>query len=88
VLPAPLLEVDYEETVANLEGMARKLVAWCGLEWDPSCLKFHQTKRLVKTASSAQVRQPVYRTSVERWKHYEQALGPLLTRLEKNGDEG
>jgi hypothetical protein len=82
VLPVPLLEVDYEETVADLEGVARKLVAWCGLAWEPTCLDFQQAKRPVRTASAVQVRQPVYRTSVERWKHYEQALGPLFARLE------
>jgi len=82
VLPAPLLEVDYEETVADLEGVAPKLVAWCGLAWEPKCLAFHQTNRPVRTVSAVQVRQPVFRTSVERWKHYEQALGPLFARLE------
>ncbi|MGO8752473.1 MAG: sulfotransferase family protein, partial [Thermoguttaceae bacterium] len=82
VLPVPLLEVDYEETVADLEGMARKLVDWCGLAWEPTCLKFHQAKRSVGTASAVQVRQPVFRTSVERWKHYEHALASLFARLE------
>jgi tetratricopeptide (TPR) repeat protein len=82
VLPAPLLEVDYEETVADLEGVARKLVAWCGLAWEPACLEFHRAKRPVRTASAVQVRQPVFRTSVGRWKHYEQALAWLFTRLE------
>ncbi len=82
VLPAPLLEVDYEETVADLESVARKLVARCGLAWEPACLEFHQAKRPVTTASAVQVRQPVFRTSVGRWKHYEQALAPLFTRLE------
>jgi tetratricopeptide (TPR) repeat protein len=82
VLPAPLLEVDYEETVADLEGVARKLVAWCGLAWEPACLEFHQAKRPVRTASAVQVRQPVFRTSVGRWKHYEQALDWLFARLE------
>lgn len=81
LLPAPLLEVDYEETVADLEGMARKLVAWCGLDWEPACLEFHRTKRLVRTASAVQVRQPVYRTSIGRWKHYEQALAPLFAAI-------
>jgi tetratricopeptide (TPR) repeat protein len=82
VLPVPLLEVDYEETVADLEGVARKLVAWCGLAWEPSCLEFHLAKRPVRTVSAAQVRQPVFRTSVGRWKHYEQALDWLFARLE------
>jgi len=81
VLPAPLLEVDYEQTVADLEGVARKLVAWCGLAWEPGCLEFHQAKRPVSTASAVQVRQPVFKTSVARWKHYEQALASLLSAL-------
>jgi hypothetical protein len=85
VLPAQLLEVDYEETVADLEGVARKLVAFCGLAWKPACLKFHQAKRPVQTASAIQVRQPVFRTSVKRWKHYEQSLATLFARLEEEG---
>jgi tetratricopeptide (TPR) repeat protein len=84
VLPAPLLEVDYEETVADLEGVARKLVAWCGLAWEPACLAFHQAKRPVRTASAVQVRQPVYGRSVGRWKHYEHVLDSLFARLERN----
>ena len=80
-LPVPLLEVDYEETVADLEGVARKLVAWCGLAWEPSCLEFHKAKRPVSTASAVQVRQPVYTTSVGRWKHYEQSLATLLSAI-------
>jgi tetratricopeptide (TPR) repeat protein len=82
VLPVPLLEADYEETVADLEGAARKLVAWCGLAWEPACLEFHQAKRPVRTASAIQVRQPIFRTSVGRWKHYELALASLFARLE------
>jgi hypothetical protein len=81
VLPVPLLEVDYEETVADLEGVARKLVAWCGLEWEPGCLAFHQSKRPVMTASAVQVRRPIFKTSVNRWKHYEQALAGLFAQL-------
>ena len=84
VLPVPLLEVDYEETVADLEGVARKLIAWCGLEWEPRCLAFHQTNRPVRTASAIQVRRPVFQTSVGRWKHYEHEplLAALFARLE------
>jgi tetratricopeptide (TPR) repeat protein len=81
MLPVPLLEVDYEETVADLEGVARRLVAFCGLEWEPACLAFHQTRRPVRTASVTQVREPIYRRSVARWKHYEKALGELFARL-------
>ena len=84
VLPVPLLEVDYEETVVDLEGVARMLLAWCGLEWEPQCLQFHQTKRPVRTASVVQVRKPVFTTSVGRWKHYEHSLGLLFARLEND----
>ncbi len=84
VLPVPLLEVDYEETVADLEVVARRLVAWCGLAWEPRCLEFHRAQRPVRTASAVQVRQPLFRTSVARWKHYEQALKPLFAQLESH----
>jgi tetratricopeptide (TPR) repeat protein len=82
VLPTPIFEVDYEETVADLESVARRLVSWCGLEWEPACLAFHEVKRPVRTASVTQVRQPIYQRSVARWKHYEQALAPLFARLQ------
>jgi tetratricopeptide (TPR) repeat protein len=82
VLPVPVLEVDYEETVADLEGVARRLVAWCGLEWEPAVLSYHEGRRPVRTASVMQVRQPIYKHAVARWKHYEQALGALLAQLE------
>ncbi|MGA2253848.1 MAG: sulfotransferase, partial [Thermoguttaceae bacterium] len=78
VLPVPLLEVDYEETVANLETVARRLVAWCGLEWEPRCLEFHQVKRPVRTASAVQVRQAVFGTSVGKWSRYATHLASML----------
>jgi tetratricopeptide (TPR) repeat protein len=81
VLPVQLLDVDYEETVADVEGSARRLVQWCGLDWEPACLQFHTGTRPVRTASVAQVRQPIYRRSVARWKHYEEPLGALFARL-------
>jgi hypothetical protein len=80
-LPVPLLHIDYEETVADLEGVARKLVSWCGLEWEPACLEYHRTQRPIHTASLTQVRQPIYTGSVGRWKNYEPALGHLFTKL-------
>ena len=80
-LPAPILDVDYEKTVADWEGVARRLVSWAGLEWDPACLAFHQISRPVGTASVAQVRQPIHSRSVQRWKHYEKELAPLFERL-------
>jgi tetratricopeptide (TPR) repeat protein len=81
VLPVPLLEVDYEETVSDPEGVARRLVSFCGLDWDPACLAFHQNKRPVRSASFVQVRQPVYRHAVARWNNYQFALGELFARL-------
>jgi tetratricopeptide (TPR) repeat protein len=87
VLPVPLLDVSYEEMVADLEGVARRLVAWCGLEWEPACLAFHESQRRVRTASALQVRQPLYRHAVARWRHYESALAPLFARLTEGSDE-
>jgi tetratricopeptide (TPR) repeat protein len=83
VLPVPLLEVDYEQTVADLEGTARRIVAWCGLDWEPACVEFHRQSRPVRTASVTQVRQPIYTTSVQRWKHYAPTLAPLFDRLSR-----
>ena len=81
VLPVPMLEVDYEDLVADLETGARAIVAFCGLEWDPACLEFHKTRRAVRTSSVEQVRQPIYTRSVGRWKNYEQSLAPLFEAL-------
>lgn len=81
VLPVPMLEIDYEETVADQAGTTRKLLDFVGLPWDDKCLEFHKTDRLVRTASVAQVRQPIYTRSVARWKRYEKHLKPLLDRL-------
>lgn len=74
-------EVRYEDAVDDLEGEARRLVAAIGLEWDPACLAFHQNRRPVATASQNQVRRPIYRTSVGRWKNYENELAGLFARL-------
>jgi tetratricopeptide (TPR) repeat protein len=82
VLPVPILEVSYEKVVADLETEARRLVAGCGLEWEPACLAFHQTRRPVHTASAIQVRQPIYSQSVGRWRHYAETLAPLFAQLE------
>jgi len=82
VLPAgAFYDVQYEELVADIDNQARNLIAYCGLEWDDRCLEFHKTKRSVKTASVTQVRQPLYNTSVERWRVYEKHLGPLFKGL-------
>ena len=88
-LPAnAMLEVRYEDVVADLEQQARRIVAYCGLEWDSRCLDFHRTTRPIHTASVTQVRQPIYNSSVGRWRAYEASLGPLLQALEIEGRGG
>jgi hypothetical protein len=79
--PGAMLEVHYEQVVVDLEQQARRVVAYCGLEWDDACLRFYETKRIVHTSSAAQVRQPIYRSAVGRWRPYRQWLGPLLDEL-------
>jgi hypothetical protein len=81
VLPIPVMEVQYENLVANLEAESRRLIEFLGLKWEPACLAFHETERTVLTASLWQVRQPLYNSSVGRWRHYRAHLGPLLDGL-------
>ena len=82
VLPdGVLLEVRYEDVVADLERQARRIVAHCGLGWDDACLGFHGSPRPVRTASAAQVRRPIYRSSVGRWQAYGELLKPLMEAL-------
>lgn len=83
VLPAgSFLEVQYEDIVADMEGQAKRLIDYVGLPWDKACLDFHKNERSIRTASVTQVRQPIYKSSVERWRHYESYLGPLLEELQ------
>jgi tetratricopeptide (TPR) repeat protein len=82
VLPGRVIDVSHEALVADPETRIRWLVTEaCGLDWDPACLRFYETKRPVRTASVAQVRQPIFTTSVERWRRYEKHLGPLFDAL-------
>ena len=81
VRPTAMFEVDYERLVADQEGVSRRLIEFCGLDWHAECLSFHKNRRPVQTASSWQVRRPIYSRSVERWKHYEQHLNPLKDAL-------
>jgi tetratricopeptide (TPR) repeat protein len=81
VLPIPMLEVVYEDVVADLETESRRIVAFCGLEWEDRCLRFHENERKVHTMSRVQVRQPIYKSSVGRWRRYEAHLEPLLKAL-------
>jgi len=82
VLPeGAMIEVQYEELVADFEKQARRIVDYCGLAWDERCLAFHETKRPVLTASAVQVRQPLYRSAVGKWRPYAALLAPLLDAL-------
>jgi tetratricopeptide (TPR) repeat protein len=83
VLPQEaMLELRYEELVEDFEPQAKRLLAYCSLEWDERCRKFHKTRRSVRTASAAQVRQPLYKSAVGRARPYREWLGPLLAELE------
>jgi hypothetical protein len=79
--PGRMLEVPYESVVADVEGWARRLIAHCGLVWDEACLWFYESKRQVRSASFAQVRQPIYTGSVGRWRPFAGHLRPLLEAI-------
>jgi hypothetical protein len=79
--PGVMLDVQYEDLVADLEGQARAIVDYCGLEWEEACLSFHENRRPVRTSSLLQVRKPLYRTAVGRWRPYESFLQPLMEAL-------
>ncbi len=81
VIRLPLLEIDYESLIDSPAETIRKMVAFAGLDWDERCLNFHATRRTVATASSEQVRNPLYRSSIGRWKHYEKHLSALFEAL-------
>ncbi len=80
--PGVMLDVQYEELVADFGTQARRIVAFCGVEWDDRCLAFHETQRPVTTASAVQVRQPIYASSIGRWRPYAPMLRPLFEALE------
>ncbi len=80
-LPGYVLRVHHEDVVEDLEGSVRRILDFCGLPFEAGCLEFHRTERSVRTASSEQVRRPIFRESLEQWKHYEPWLGPLRDAL-------
>ena len=80
-LPIPILDIDYESYTTDLEGNARRIVEFVELDWDPKCLEFYSVDRAVRTASQWQVRQPIYQTSVQKWRKYMPELQPLLDAL-------
>ena len=80
-LPGRVLRVQHETVVDDLEGNVRRILDFCGLDFEPACLEFHKTERTVHSASSEQVRRPIYREGVDQWRHYEPWLGPLKAAL-------
>ncbi len=76
VLPGRVLRIMHEDVVDDLEGNVRRLLDFCGLDFEPACVEFYKTERSIRTASSEQVRQPIYREGLEQWKHFEPWLGP------------
>jgi tetratricopeptide (TPR) repeat protein len=81
VLPGHVLRVQHEDVVNDLDGSVRRLLDFCQLDFEPACVQFHKTERSIRTASSEQVRQPIYREGLEQWRHYEPWLGSLGAAL-------
>ncbi|MYJ74878.1 MAG: sulfotransferase, partial [Gammaproteobacteria bacterium] len=81
VLPGFVLCVQHEDVVDDLEGQVRRILEFCGLPFEQACVDYHQTERSIRTPSSEQVRQPIFRTSLEQWRNYEPWLGPLKDAL-------
>ena len=80
--PGEIMDFHYESVLDNQESETKKLLEYCGLEWEEQCLKFYETKRSINTASSEQVRQPLYKGAMYAWKNYESHIGPLIETLE------
>ena len=81
VLPGRMLRIQHEDVVDNLEANVRRILEYCELEFEPACVEFHRTERTVHSASSEQVRRPIYREGVDQWRRYEPWLGPLKEAL-------
>lgn len=81
VLPGKVLRVQYEDIVADFETQVRRILAFCDLEFEPACLEFHRNERVIRTASSEQVRQPLFASGLDHWRHFEPWLGPLKEAL-------
>jgi tetratricopeptide (TPR) repeat protein len=81
VLPGKILRVQHEEVVADLEGNVRRILEFCGLPFEPQCVEFYKTERSVRTASSEQVRQPIFKEGLDQWRHFDPWLGPLKEAL-------
>jgi len=81
VLPGKVLRVQHESVVEDLDGNVRRILEFCGLEFEPACLEFWKTERNVRTASSEQVRRPIFKEGLDQWRNYEPWLGPLKEML-------
>ena len=81
VTPGQVLRVNYEEVTADTETQVRRILDYCGLDFEARCLSFYNTERAVRTASSEQVRQPIYHSGVHQWRKFEVHLQPLIKRL-------
>jgi hypothetical protein len=82
VLPERVLDVQYEAVVADQGRQTRRLLEFCGLPWEDACLRYHETQRAIRTASSEQVRLPIYTTSIGTWRNYARELERLIEILE------
>ncbi len=80
-LELPFLQISYEELVSDQERVSREMIGFCGLDWEPQCLRFYEAGRAVTTASYNQVRKPIYGGSIERWRNYEKHIAPLMEAL-------
>ena len=85
VLPGVIHTIKYEDVVSDLEKETRRLLEYCGLEWQAQCLQFHENKEASTTASTAQIRMPVYQSSVGKWRNYREQLQPVVDILEQAG---
>ena len=81
VFPGQILLVEYEDVVANLDRSVKRILDYCDLPFEKTCLDFHKTERAVRTPSSEQVRQPIFKEGLEQWRHFEEHLGPLKEAL-------
>ncbi len=81
-MPGKILRVDYEDVVVDTEGEIRRILSWCGLPWEDGCARFYESDRVVTTASSEQVRQPIYKSGIGFWKNYQAHLEELTRMLQ------
>ena len=84
VLPGTVLRVEHEEVVDDLEANVRRILDFCGLEFEPQCVEFYKTERSIRTASSEQVRRPIFKEGIDQWRNFEPWLGPLKEVLSSN----